>query len=132
MMIAKRLVFVLLTMTILPPRPAEVSGEWNVQSSFDAASVARGMPPHADLICTFEREAETLNGSCRPSDGPASVRVQGRVEGQHVEWHFEIAVEPHGKKQTVTYAGLLNDRDTSMKGTVAIADMRGEFTAGKQ
>jgi hypothetical protein len=131
-MLAKRLVFMLLSMLILPLGQADVSGEWSVKGSFDADSVARGLPSHADLICTFEREAAALTGSCRPSDGPGGAPVQGRVEGLHVEWHFDIALEPHGKKQTVTYAGLLNDRHTSMKGTVAIADMRGEFTAEKQ
>ena len=131
-MIAMRLVLVLLTLLTLPLRPADVSGEWNVQGSFDPSSVARGMPPRADLVCTFERQAGTLTGTCRPSDGPAGVPVAGTVEGQHIEWHFDIATERNGKRQTATYTGTLNDTDTSIKGTVAIADMRGEFTAEKQ
>ena len=123
---------IMLTVLTLPLRPADVSGEWNIQGSFDAPSVARGMPPHVDLVCTFERKAETLRGTCRPSDGPVGVPVEGRVEGQQVEWHFDIATERNGIVQTVTYTGVMNDSATSMKGTVAIADMRGEFTAEKQ
>ena len=110
----------------------DISGEWSVQSSFDPASVARGMPPHADLVCLFERQAEALKGSCRPSDGPAGVPVEGKVDGRNVEWHFDIATQQGGKKQTATYAGVVNDADTSMKGTLAIGEMRGEFTAEKQ
>ncbi len=131
-MIAMRILIVLLTMLTLPLRPADVSGEWSIQGRFDAPSVARGTPPHADLVCTFERKAETLNGTCRPADGPAGVPVEGRVEAQHVEWHFDIATERNGKKQTVTYTGVMNDGGTSMKGAVAIGEMRGEFTAEKQ
>ena len=131
-MVALRLLIVLLTALTVPLRPADVSGEWHIQGSFDAPSVARGMPPHADLVCTFERKAETLRGTCRPADGPAVVPVEGRVEGQQVEWHFDMATERNGKAQTVTYTGVMNDGATSMKGTVAIAEMRGEFTAEKQ
>jgi hypothetical protein len=131
-MIAVRMLIVLLTVLTVPLRPADVSGEWSIQGTFDAPSVARGMPPHADLVCTFERNAETLKGTCRPADGPGGVPVEGRVEGQHVEWHFDIATERNGKKQTVTYTGVMNDGATSMKGTVAIGEIRGEFTAEKQ
>lgn len=131
-MIAWRLLIVLLTTLTLPLRPADVSGEWNLQGTFDAPSVARGMPPHADLVCTFERQAEALRGTCRPADGPGGVPVEGRVEGQQVEWHFDIATERNGKAQTVTYTGVMNEGASSMKGTVAIGEMRGEFTAEKQ
>ena len=110
----------------------DISGEWDVHGSFDPPSVARGMPPHADLVCTFERHAERLQGTCRPSDGPAGVPVEGQVDGRNVEWHFNMATEPGGKKQTVTFVGVVNDADTSMKGTLAIGEMRGEFTAEKQ
>ncbi len=110
----------------------DVAGEWLVQASFDSASVARGMPAHVELVCTFERQDRTLKGSCRPSDGPAGVPVEGTIEGRHVEWHFDIAIERDGKKQRATYSGVLNDAETSMKGMVGIADMRGEFTAKKE
>lgn len=131
-MIAKTLMFMLCAMLVPWLRSADVSGEWSVRSSFEAGSVAKGAPSHADLVCTFELEAAVVKGSCRPSDGPGGVGVQGRIDGRHIEWHFDIALEPREKKQTVTYVGVVNDRDTSMEGTVAIADMRGEFTAEKQ
>lgn len=110
----------------------DIAGEWNVRGSFDPSSVAKGMPAHADLVCTFERQAETLKGSCRPSDGPSGVPVEGKVEGRDVEWHFDIAVERDGKKQRAAYSGVLNEADTSMKGTIVVGEMRGEFTAEKQ
>jgi hypothetical protein len=46
-----------------------------------------------------------------------------------VEWHFDMATERNGKAQTVTDARVMNDSATAMKGTVAIAHMRGDFTA---
>jgi hypothetical protein len=105
----------------LPLGAADVSGEWNVRASFDSASVAKGMQERADLVCTFEQRNDTLKGTCQPPNGPEGVPVAGTVQGSQVEWHFDIAIEPNGKKQTVTYTSTLNDTGTSMKGTFSIA-----------
>jgi hypothetical protein len=131
-MVKMRAVLPLLLLFAMPLRAADVSGEWSVKGSFDSTTVAKGMQPQADLVCTFAQQSATLTGSCRPPDGPGGVPIAGLVQGQQVEWHFDIAIELNGKKQTVTYISTLNDAGTSMRGTFAIADRRGEFTAEKQ
>lgn len=108
---------------------ADVSGEWAVTGALDAASIAKGAPQDASLVCQFRQDRDRLTGSCRPASGPDGVSVVGSVQEQRVEWRFDIALSPDAKKNTVTYSGTVNDAGTDMKGTFSIADVRGEFTA---
>jgi hypothetical protein len=131
-MVKMRVMVAMLLLLATPLRAADVSGEWTVKGSFDSARPATGAQPEANLVCTFAEQSGTLTGSCRPPDGPGGVPIAGSVQGRQVEWRFEIALEPRGKKHPVTYRGTLTDSGTSMKGTFAIADRRGEFTAARE
>jgi len=111
---------------------ADISGEWRVEGSFDAASVAKGVQQRADLVCAFTERGAALSGTCRPASGPEGVRVTGSVRDRDVEWQFEIALAPDRKKDTAIYRGRLDDEGTRIRGTFRIADMRGEFSAERQ
>ena len=97
-----------------------IAGEWLIKQA------------QGDLVCVFDEHDGVLSGSCRPASGTGNVPISGKVQGRRVEWQFEIALAPGAKKKTVTYTGTLGDGDASMKGTFAIADLRGEFSGEKQ
>src|SRR5262245_21506296 len=66
--------------------PIDVTGEWRVKGSFDAASIARGSARTFDLICTFDAHAGVLTGSCAPPGAPEGAAVSGSVHDRDVEW----------------------------------------------
>ena len=111
---------------------ADMSGEWLVKGSFDAASVAKGTEERADLVCTFAERGASLSGACRPASGPEGAAVAGSVHDRDVEWHFDIALGRGRKKERVTYRGTLDDERTHIRGTFRIADLGGEFNAEKE
>ena len=123
---------VMLMMWLAAATTANVSGEWLVSASFDAASVAKGMKQKSDLVCDLTQKDQTLTGECRPANGPGGIPVAGRVQGDHVEWHFDIALGPHSKKQTATYRSTVDAAGTRLKGTFTIADREGTFTATRR
>jgi hypothetical protein len=99
---------------------ADVAGDWLIKQQ------------QGDLVCTFDEHDGVLSGSCRPASGTGDVPISGKVEGRRIEWQFEIALAAGAKKQTVTYLGTLDERETSMKGTFSIGDVRGEFSGEKE
>jgi len=123
---------VLLMMWLAAATTVNVSGEWMVSGSFDAASVAKGMKQKTDLVCYLTQKDEALTGECRPANGPVGIPVTGRVQRNRVEWHFDIALGPGSKKQTATYTSTVNAAVTRLKGTFSIADRLGAFTAKKE
>jgi len=108
----------------------DLTGSWRVKGSFDAASIAKGVDQRVDLECTFAQRGDTLTGTCGPSAGPEGVAVAGTVHNRSIEWHFDIALSKTAKKQTVTFTGAM--ADGALRGTFAIADMRGKFTAERE
>src|SRR4051812_2480775 len=120
---------VLSMMWLAAAMTANLSGEWTVSGSFDAASVAKGMKQKTDLVCYVTENNGAITGECRPADGPGGVPIAGSVRGNRVEWHFDIALSADSKKHTATYTSTVNAAGTRMKGTFAIADRSGTFTA---
>ena len=125
----KTLLAAALLLGSLASNAADVSGEWFVEGSFDAASVARGARERADLVCTFAQRGGALSGTCRPPSGPDGVPAAGSVRGPDVEWRFDIALAADRKKETVVYRGRLDDDGTRIRGTFRIGGMGGRFSA---
>ncbi|HEX7138645.1 MAG TPA: hypothetical protein VF219_12385, partial [Vicinamibacterales bacterium] len=96
-----------------------ISGHWEVESSFDDASLAGG-----GFDCAFKQAGDKLTGDCSEGTTP----LTGEVQGQSVRWQMKA-----GKTQeTITYTGVLDQAGTSMKGRFVIGDKGGRFTASKR
>ncbi|PYR40074.1 MAG: hypothetical protein DMF93_12065 [Acidobacteria bacterium] len=108
---------------------ADVSGEWFVAGTFDAASAATRAERRADLVCAFTERGGGLSGTCRPPSAPEGAAITGRVRDRDVEWRFDIALAPGREKETVVYRGRLDRERRRIRGAFRIADLAGRFTA---
>ena len=99
---------------------ADIAGEWRIAQ------------PGNTLVCTFARNGGALAGNCGPASGPDGVSIEGTVSGRHVVWTFQIALDPKGKKQPVTYTGTLDASGNKMRGTFSIANRHGAFRGVRQ
>jgi hypothetical protein len=122
---------ILLMILSVPVAAADVSGDWQVDGAFDEASRSRGAVGEVDLVCRLKQDAEKLTGRCGPDldSGPS---VSGNVQGQSIMWQFEIALQPDGPKHAVTFKATLDDRAATMRGTFAVAEFEGRFSAKRQ
>ena len=120
-----------LMVLLVPTAPADVSGDWQVDGTFDAASRSRGATGRVDLICQLKQESEKLTGRCGP-DIDSGVVVSGEVQDQNVVWRFEIASGPDSPKRTATFTATVDGGASQMQGTFSFAEFAGRFTAKKQ
>jgi hypothetical protein len=82
---------------------AEVSGRWEVESSFD----------------------DRLTGSC--SDGTAS--LTGEVDGQLITWRLSNVAR---SSSAIIFTGTINDAGNRIDGRFTSGDQAGRFVAAKQ
>jgi hypothetical protein len=129
-----RLLLLVLAMPIVFVRvAADVSGEWKVDGTFDDASLARGWPqPRATLVCALKLDNGKVTGECKPSGAQRGASVVGEAMGENIRWRFEIAIQPGAAPVAMTYTGRLNQAQTAVRGTFAVSDFGGDFTATKQ
>jgi hypothetical protein len=97
----------------------DVTGKWEVESTFDDSSLSGG-----GFDCSFKQDGEQLTGDC--SDGAAP--VTGELKGQNVTWKMKARVT----QETITFAGTVDDAGRTMKGRFAMPGKGGSFTASKQ
>jgi pimeloyl-ACP methyl ester carboxylesterase len=101
----------------LSPTAPNLSGTWEIDASFDDASLAGG-----GFDCEFKQEGDRLTGSCQ------EIPLTGEVKGTNVTWQMKA-----GQTQdTITYTGTRNESGTSINGRFSMAGKGGRFTASKQ
>jgi hypothetical protein len=98
---------------------ADITGNWEVEATFDDSSVAGG-----GFDCAFKQQGEQLTGNC--SGGTAS--VTGEVKGQNVSWRLQRAAN----SDALTFTGTVDEAGTVIKGRFTIAGKGGQFSAVKQ
>lgn len=105
------------------PQPAgatNISGAWSFTVETQAGS---GSPSF-----TFKQEGENLTGTYKGQFGEAP--LTGSVKGNDIK--FSIKVNAQGQDVTITYSGMIENKD-SMKGKVSIAEMgEGTWTAKRK
>jgi hypothetical protein len=107
----------------------DVTGEWHVVATLDAASAGKGSARRTELVCAFEQHDAALSGACRPVNGPEGVLVSGTVRDRKVEWSFRISPSATADKETALFHGTLAGRTAAMKGTFTLGEQRGTFDA---
>ena|SRR5438552_9037516 len=98
---------------------ADITGNWEVEATFDDSSVAGG-----GFDCAFKQQGEQLTGNC--SGGTAS--VTGEVMGRNVSWRLQGAAN----SDALTFTGTLDEAGTGINGHFTIAGKGGQFSAVKQ
>ena len=98
---------------------SDVTGTWDVDASFDDASMGGG-----GFDCAFTQDGVKLTGAC--SDGTAP--LTGEVAEQSVVWRISAGNPP----VTTTFTGTVDASGRSMKGRFTRADKGGTFTATRQ
>jgi hypothetical protein len=98
---------------------ANVTGTWEVESTFDGSSVSEG-----GFDCAFKQDGERLTGACSGGTAP----LTGEVKGQNVTWQIKAG----RTQETITFTGIVDEAGTSMKGRFSMAEKGGHFTALKQ
>ena len=96
---------------------SDVSGRWEIETNFDDPTMSGG-----GFDCLFKQEDERLTGNCM------GVSLSGEVKATAITWR----VKAGQTQDTVTYAGMVNERGTSMNGRFSMASKGGRFTASKQ
>ena len=128
-----RLLLVMLPVFSTGIAAADISGEWKVDGVFDDASRSRGWPTaRAELVCTLKLDNGKVLGDCKPTNAAKGVPVVGDVKGENIRWQFEIVIQPGGAPVVMTYTGRLDQTQTAARGTFAVADFGGDFTARRQ
>lgn len=94
---------------------AEIAGPWGLEFQRDDDS------PLYQAECTFRQEGNRLSGSCL-SGFESTVPVRGAVDGARVTFQFAIGLEDG---TIVSFSGLLDAGETSMKGTWRFVDQKG-------
>jgi hypothetical protein len=102
---------------------AVVEGEWSLTVSYDDG------PPGGTINCTFEQDGGDVTGRC---DDLAT--LIGQVRGTGITFAIEGR---RGRDRTApawktTFAGTVDTRASSMRGTVSLSGQRGRFTAVRQ
>ena len=110
----------------------DLSGEWAVVATFDAASRNKSAERRIELVCTFQQHDASVTGSCRPASGPEGVPVSGTVHDKNVVWSFQIAPNETATKQTASFRGSLGRNRSAMNGAFTFCESRGDFQARKQ
>lgn len=112
----------------VPLIAADPSGTWTVRTNFEWLPM---------LECSFQR-AQKVTGSCRV--GESSFELAGASEdGTKVFWAFEVpGSAPGGGTVRYSFAGEIDARATTIKGSVVGSDLgarfpdqAGNFTATK-
>ncbi|HXI31378.1 MAG TPA: hypothetical protein VNG89_23235 [Vicinamibacterales bacterium] len=111
---------------------ADMTGEWSVVGTFDRASGRAGPERRVELVCAFEQHDRSLVGTCRPANGPEGAPVSGTARETTVEWSFEVAPNAAAARQTATFRGTLDSRQSRVNGTFRFGTTRGTFRATKQ
>jgi hypothetical protein len=98
---------------------ADVSGDWKLEGEIAGVRINR--------TCALKQEGSRLSGKCK---GAANeVELSGEVAAKNVTWKYDT--DYMGTKLTLTYQGIL-ESETTIKGTIAAAEVTGSFTATKQ
>lgn len=98
---------------------SDLTGTWEVDASFDDASMAGG-----GFDCAFKQNGEQLTGACADGEAP----LTGELRGQTVTWRISAGNPP----ETTTFTGTVDEAGRSMKGRFTRVDKGGTFTASKQ
>jgi hypothetical protein len=115
-----RRTFALLVLLVLPLAAADISGVWKVVGNIADTDVSP--------VCTFKQTDAKLTGTCKPVQTGDSA-VTGQVDGNKVSFQYEVDYQ--GSHYVLIYRGVL-DSDTAMKGSFAVGEAEGAFTAKKQ
>ena len=111
----------LLFVASAPLAADDVSGVWDLEMSWTANS-------HSTGVCTFKQDGEKLSGDCGGTD---KFPITGDVNGKKVTWRMDV--QQNGNKGTMTFAGVLDDARTTVKGSCSIVGgQEGTFTMKKR
>ena len=128
-----RLVLLALPVFCIPLVAADLSGEWKVDATFDDASRARGWPEaRGELVCTLKTDNGRVTGDGKPLKAARGVPVAGELKGENIRWQFDVVIQPGAAPVQMIYTGRLDQAQTAVRGTFALADFGGDFTAKKQ
>ena len=129
----QRLILLVLPLFWMPLAAADVSGDWKVDATFDDASRARGWPQgRGELVCTLNTNNGRVTGECKPTVAAKGVAIVGETRGENIRWQFDVVIQPGGAPVQMIYTGRLDQTQTAVRGTFALADFGGDFTAKKQ
>jgi hypothetical protein len=110
----------LLLLALAIPALADVSGTWQVEGE------VAGYPVSA--TCDMKTNENKLKGNCK-IEGRGDADITGAVDGDTVTWQMDV--EANGQVFRLVFTGKM-DSETSIKGSIEVADMEGSFTAKKQ
>ena len=106
---------------------ADLTGSWTLEfQTENSTNLYTGE-------CAFKQEGDRLTGSCG-SGQSTPVPVRGSVKGRSATFQFTTGIDAGF---TATFAGQLDEQETSMKGSWRFVDQEGNkgegtFTATKR
>ena len=110
----------------------DMSGEWKFDAPFDDAGRSRGWPEaRGELVCTLKADNGRVTGDCKPLKAAEGVPVAGEVKGENIRWQFDVVIQPGTAPVEMIYTGRLDQTQTAVRGTFALTDFGGDFTAKK-
>ena len=112
--------FVLLVFAATPGA-ADLTGSWTLEFQTD------GSTNLYNGECAFKQEGDRLTGSCG-SGFTTPVPVKGSVKGSTATFQFMTGIDAGF---TATFAGQLDEQETSMKGSWRFVDQEGNKGEGK-
>jgi hypothetical protein len=101
---------------------ADLSGTWNLDGDVVGSPVK--------ITCVLKQDAEALSGTATIEGADSQdVPVKGSIKGRAVTLELDVAAQ--GSSHTNVFTGRLG-ADGIIRGVIAVANVRGTFTARKQ
>jgi hypothetical protein len=113
------LAFTLFVFTLPPLMAADISGTWDFQGDVEGNVV--------NMKCDFQQDAAKVSGRCA-FEGLGTSDTTGDITGDTVVLHNDAERE---QIYHLTWNATLDPSGAAMKGTIAVAEYSGTFTAKK-